>query len=421
MSQTLERLARQCSGLLFATQVAEYLSSMQAEGFSNRTICRRLYVLVAFGRYLTSKGVQMLEQIVDFAEPFVGAWVSKSIRLDRTGNPVRLASEVGVDVRLFLRHLIATRHLQSQTDTGTEFVPIFQISLVRFVESLLGERALAPTTVRGYDAFARKFLSHVESMGIEDWSAIDPAVIDSFVVVQARTVGRRGMRVVCAALRNLLRFARMEGHDLVPRLENFLWPRVYQHEDLPRFLRGEQVRAVLEAVDRTGPPGIRDYAILLLLVMYGMRAAEVARLTLEDVNWETEKVRLRNRKSGRTDWLPLSRPVGEALLDYLKVRPKVAHRQIFLTLRAPLRPFRTGAPVSLLAGKRLRAAEIKLPRLGAHLFRHTTAWRLLTEGFSFKAIGDYLGHSAASSTSIYLKIDLVGLSEVALNDGEELV
>jgi site-specific recombinase XerD len=74
-----------------------------------------------------------------------------------------------------------------------------------------------------------------------------------------------------------------------------------------------------------------------------------------------------------------------------------------------------------VANKRLRAAGINLPRLGAHLLRHTTAWRLLTDGFAFKAIGDYLGHSAASSTSIYLKIDLVGLSEVAINDGEELV
>ncbi|MCE7874004.1 hypothetical protein DYH09_27030 [bacterium CPR1] len=178
---------------------------------------------------------------------------------------------------------------------------------------------------------------------------------------------------------------------------------------------------VLEAVDRSSLQGIRDYSILMFLVMYGVRAAEVARMTLDDVNWETEKLRLRNRKSGRTDWLPLSRPVGDALLEYLKVRPKVVHRQIFITLKAPLRPFWSGAPISNVAHKRLRAAGIDLPRLGAHLLRHTTAWRLLTDGFSFKAIGDYLGHSAVSSTSIYLKIDIDGLRDAALNNGEELL
>lgn len=99
-------------------------------------------------------------------------------------------------------------------------------------------------------------------------------------------------------------------------------PRVYQQEDLPRFLRADQVLTVLEAVDRSSLQGIRDYSILMFLVMYGVRAAEVARMTLDDVNWETEKLRLRNRKSGRTDWLPLSRPVGDALLEYLKVRPR---------------------------------------------------------------------------------------------------
>lgn len=421
MSLTVEELVQRCRGSLIATQVAEYLSSMKAVGFSDSTIRSRLYVLITFGLYLKHQGLQVIDRIVDFAQLFVDSWVSKSVSMGRTKDPERLASEVGGDVRCFLRHLTTTGYIQRQPGTDSSLGDTFQTGLARFVEFLLGERALAPTTVRGYEAFARNFLAHVVNAGIEDWSAINPGAIDSFVSVQARTVGRRGMRVVCSALRNLLRFARMEGHDLVPHLENFLWPRVYQHEDLPRFLRDEQVRAVLEVVDRTCPSGLRDYAILLLLVMYGMRAAEVARMTLEDVNWETEKIRLRNRKSGRTDWMPLSRPVGEALLEYLKVRPKTRHRQIFLTLHAPLRPFRTGGPVSSVAGKCLRAAGINLPRLGAHLLRHTTAWRLLTDGFAFKAIGDYLGHSAASSTSIYLKIDLVGLSEVAINDGEDLV
>lgn len=327
---------------------------------------------------------------------------------------------MGNQIQMFILYLVRTGSLAPYLEPKSGS-PVFRHALERFEESLRVERALADATVRGYMLFGRRFLAHVENSGIEDWAGISPGVIDGFVVVQARTIARRGMRVLCAALRNLLRFLRAEGHVLAPRIEHFLWPRVYQQEDLPRFLRCDQVVTVLETVDRSSPQGIRDYAILMFLVMYGVRASEVARLTLDDVNWETEKLRLRNRKSGRTDWLPLSRPVGDALLEYLKVRPKVVHRQIFITLKAPLRPFMSGAPVSNVAHKRLQAAGIELPRLGAHLLRHTTAWRLLTEGFSFKIIGDYLGHSAVSSTSIYLKIDIDGLREVALNNGEEML
>jgi integrase len=176
-------------------------------------------------------------------------------------------------------------------------------------------------------------------------------------------------------------------------------------------------------VDRTTKQGARDYAILVLLNTYGMRAAEVARLTLDDLDWVGGKIYLRNRKTRRSDVFPLSVPAGEALVEYLqKGRPQTGLRPLFLSLSAPIRPLRSGSSVSRIAKKYLLASGIPLPhRPGAHLFRHSLAHRLLAAGKTYKIIGDFLGHFSTSSTSVYLRVDMEGLTQVALNDGEDVL
>lgn len=415
-------VSRRCHGLQFGAEIQDYLEWMRAQGYAPRTLRGRLSVLAEFVRYVKARGVSLLEKIAEYVQPFVHCRVGKARKAGRTVDPDRLATEIERGVRLFCRHLEVTERLPSSPETP-DLGPFYQAALERFTEFLHAGQALAPSTIRGYGIYIFRFLRGTEAAtGINAWEVLSPDQVDSFLAGQARTTGRRGMRNVCSALRGFLRFLQLEGHALEPCLENFPWPRVYQQEDLPRFLRGDQVRAALESVDRTTLQGIRDYAILLLLSTYGMRAIEVARMSLDDVDWSAGRLQLKHRKSGRTDLLPLGIPVGEALLEYLqKARPRTSHRELFLTLAAPVRPFLCGGPVSALARRRLLAAGIEQPRLGAHLFRHTTARHLLSQGFSFKVIGDYLGHSAVSSTSVYLKVDLEGLREVALNDGEELI
>lgn len=417
---TVLEVDRRTRGLLFAVEVRDHIEWMRDQGFALRTMRTRLSVLVRFGRYLRARGVNPGEDIREYAEPFVRYSIRKSLRLKRTQDPERLAAEQAGSVRQFIRHMERTGRLKPATATGT-LEPVFQARLDGFVQFLRHERALADTTIHCYQLYAARFLAEAQK-SCASWSALTAGQIDDFLMFQSRTIGRRGMRAVCCALRAFLRFLRMEGHVLIPRLEDFPGPRAYRQEDLPRFLSRDRVRLVLESVDRTSPSGVRDYAMLLLLITYGMRAGEVAGLTLQDLEWSAQRLRLRHGKTGRTDTFPLSVPVGEAIFEYLRtVRPQASCRQVFLTLHAPVRPFQGGAPVSAVARKHLLAAGVSLPRLGAHLLRHTTAQYLLAQGFSFKTIGDYLGHSSPSSTSVYLKVDLEGLREVACNDGEDLL
>src|SRR5438552_9525126 len=85
--------------------------------------------------------------------------------------------------------------------------------------------------------------------------------------------------------------------------------------DVPRSITWDEVRRMLEAVERRAIRGRRDYAILLLLVTYGLRAHEVARLTLDDVDWKRERLQVLARKARHATVHPLAGGVAEAIID----------------------------------------------------------------------------------------------------------
>lgn len=178
---------------------------------------------------------------------------------------------------------------------------------------------------------------------------------------------------------------------------------------------------VLAAVDRRTACGRRDYAILLLLVTYGLRGREIAALTLDHIDWKRERLAIPERKGGHSTAFPLSAVVGEALVGYLKAgRPHTTDRHVFFRAAAPLRPIGAAA-VSGRARYYILKAGIEVPRPGSHTLRHTAVQRLVDADFDLKTIGDFVGHRSAKSTEIYAKVAVESLREVALGDGEEVL
>lgn len=195
----------------------------------------------------------------------------------------------------------------------------------------------------------------------------------------------------------------------------------YRLAHLPRSITAEEVQTSLDGIDRRTVLGRRDYAMLLLLVTYGLRAREVAALTLDDIEWRHDRLRIPARKAGHSTAYPLSPLVGAAILEYLKAgRPCTCLRQVFFHVAAPCAPV-TQAAVSSRAAYYLHRAGIVGPRLGSHTLRHSCVQRLVDAGWSLKAIGDYVGHASAASTEIYSKVAVETLREVALGPGEQLI
>jgi integrase/recombinase XerD len=177
---------------------------------------------------------------------------------------------------------------------------------------------------------------------------------------------------------------------------------------------------MFQAVDRRTARGRRDYAILLLLVTYGLRAHEVARMTLDDIDWKRERLQIPERKAGHWTAYPLASVVAEALIEYLQSgRPQTEDRHIFFRTLAPRVPIRSSA-ISSAVAIYLRKAGVQVHRAGSHTLRHTCVQRLIDAEFPLKTIGDYVGHRSPQSTEIYTKVAIAALRAVAMGDGEEL-
>jgi site-specific recombinase XerD len=297
----------------------------------------------------------------------------------------------------------------------------FQDRAPRFIEYLREEKGLRDATVSNYQHHLRRFAAYLQHIGLTDIVHLSPPILSGFVAEYSRTIGWSELRNCCGQLRVFLRYLFREGvlpRDLSATVEK---PQRFRLAGIPRSISWDDVQRVLTGVDRRSAVGKRDFAILLLLVTYGLRAREVAALTLDHIDWTNERLRIPERKAGHSTAYPLSTIVGEAIVDYLKHgRPQTKHRHVFLRSVAPVVPIGAAA-VSSCAGNHLRRAGVKVPRPGSHTLRHSCVQRLVDADFTLKTIGDYVGHRSPSSTQIYSKVAIEALREIAMGDGEEVL
>ena len=278
---------------------------------------------------------------------------------------------------------------------------------------------LSHETLKKNGAAARLFLCWLgERADRESLGSLSVADIDAYLEWRLPSLRRATRYGVTACMRSFLRYLRFAGFLTGDLSFAVSGPVRYQFEEIPRAFTEQQVEQLL-AVTRCDrrPAGLRDYAILMLLATYGLRAGEVVRLRLEDIDWRGERLRVRQSKTGVESWLPLIAPVGEALLEYLQHgRPKTEWREVFLRVHAPIGPFSRGGSVdTAVINCRLKQAGIKTKgRHGSHAFRFARAASLMDAAVPLKAIGDLLGHQSASSTAIYLRLPTDALRAISL-------
>ena len=274
------------------------------------------------------------------------------------------------------------------------------------------ERGLSPDTIRDRCRFIRRFL---DQMGNEGDSICEITIkeIDAVLLKMLSPGGyaRTAVQTYANHLRTFFRYAGTRGWCSTSLAEAIRGPRVFAHVGLPSGPSWDSVRLLLASVEGERPMDIRDRAILMLLAVYGLRAGEVTRLRLEDFDWRQELLFVTCSKTRQRREYPLSQSVGDAILRYLReVRPAAAHRELFLSIRAPIQPVRE---LWALVARRWRCLGSPCPHSGPHALRHACATHLLAQGLSMKEIGDHLGHRDPESTRIYAKVDLAQLRLVA--------
>jgi site-specific recombinase XerD len=242
------------------------------------------------------------------------------------------------------------------------------------------------------------------------------ARIDEAIALKGSRDGytRRSLRHSAESLRSFLRYAERRGWSPPGLAVAIKTPRLYTDEALPSGPSWEDVQRLLADAEGDRPTDIRDYAILSLLAVYGLRSAELRVLRLEDLDWANAMIHITRPKQRKAQLYPLAPTVGEPILRYLKeARPPSSYREVFLTTQAPIQPLsRSG--LWHIVGRRLRPlSSSSLTHHGPHSLRHACATHLLAQGLSLKEIGDHLGHRSPNTIRTYAKVDMVGLRQVA--------
>lgn len=383
--------------------LASYVDGFQAElvrlGYSPRIARDHRYLLAHLSRWLTEEGLLPAEITTEVVARFVEARRDAGYRKWRSGRSLRpllgYLREVGA---------VPTAEDVVADESGVEGL------LDAYRRYLVIERRLAAATVRGYVDVARRFLSR---NGGDRRVGYGPLMtcsdVTGFVVGEADRYGVGSMKTVTTALRSLLRFLFLTGvteTDLAGAVPAVAGRRA---TSLPRGVDGDVVAALLDSCDRTTAVGLRDFAILTLLVRLGLRAAEVAAMQLDDVDWRAGEVVVRG-KANRHDRLPLPHDVGESLVDYLRYgRPKSACRALFLRACAPDGPM---LPRSVVMVPRSASRRAGLPAVGAHRLRHTAATSMLRHGSSLVEVAQVLRHHDEATTAIYTTVDRAALEVV---------
>ncbi len=280
--------------------------------------------------------------------------------------------------------------------------------LSSFEQYLLAERGPAAGTIVGYLAHARWF---VEGLGSSGLAGVSAGEVTGAVLRRAASgVSVAAAQYFVSGLRAFLRFCFLEGLLAADLSQAALVVRGRRSSSLPRGISRADARALLGSCDRRRALGRRDYAVIILLLRLGLRRGEVARLTLDDIDWRAGELVIHG-KSGRQDRLPLPADVGAAIASYLqRGRPASDRREVFLRARAPYAPIASGTVASTVRRACRRAG---IPEIGSHRLRHTTACEMVSAGVPLVRIGQVLRHRSLQSTAIYARVDIEQLRLLA--------
>jgi len=337
----------------------------------------------------------------------------KGRRWKRAASPKARARFVGHGIR-WLRFLGWLEEPEQKRHSHHLKVAIFE-------DWLRKERNLATATIQDYCKAADHFFFWLDErrtpLKLVQMADIDDAIA---AVHKRGAWNRRTIHDYAQRLRAFFLYAESRNWCRAGLAAGIMAPRFMADETVPKGIKRDDVLRLLVSVQRGRPIDKRDYAILMLLIAYGLRTGEVVGLRLDDLDWENDLIRVRCPKPGRIHLLPLSSDVGNAILNYIrKARPTGYGRNLFFTSYTPIRPV-TRKTICKIVHDRLAAIGVVTGRRGPHALRHAAAQHLLDQGMSMKVIGDFLGHRDLSSTLIYAKVNLAALREVAALDLEGL-
>lgn len=399
------RIAANPVGIIFES----FVGDMRARGHTSNTIRNYVGAVEHFGTWLKLQGVSLTDIRQHHVRLFLGEHLSRC----HCPKPASCALAICRPAMIRLVDWLETRGLLALSCRPKGPITAVDRLLLEFDQHLDQIRGLAPSTRQANQRVARDFLDWKFGKARLGLQRLNSKDLIGFITRRARALGPSGIRALTVGLRSFLRFLHFSEYipsDLcraVPRLP------LVPSDQPPQVLSQDQLHQLLRSFDQKSLGGRRDFAMAMCLSGLGLRAAEVAGLIIDDLDWTAMTLRLRQTKQRRERLLPLPPEVAQAVTDYLEHgRPGCRARALFVRHRAPI-----GEPLQphhVQSAMRLAFARCEINCSGTHILRHSWATLAHRRGASLKLIADMLGHRSLNTTNRYAHVNIEELRQVAL-------
>ncbi|MDP2373604.1 tyrosine-type recombinase/integrase [Reyranella sp.] len=388
-----------------APYLEPYAEHIAERGYSQVSYWKKTFLISEFSRWLGEERIAAGEIAAEHEAAFLRDRARH--RILKGGDTISLS---GITSWLRDKGIVNNEPAVSTGPSGIEAI------LQEYAGWLREDRGLAPSTIENYAGYIWRFLTSICSADEPRLADISASQVTDYIRRNAprdRTFSQA--KNIVTSLRSFFRFARYRDYiqtDLAAVVPSVAG---WSMASIPRAMPADCVRRLLnESKTWRTPAGLRNRAILLLLARLGLRAREIVRLELDDIDWSQGWLRVHGK--GREERpLPMPHDVGEAVASYLKNgRPESTCRGVFLRSRAPFDELKTQSDICQIVHRAIDRAGIEVKVTGSHQLRHALAVDMLRQGISLTEIGQVLRHRSPEATRRYAKIDLDGLREVAL-------
>ena len=389
---------RRCAGPMTAV-MAEFIDWLLVQGYAPLTQRKHVRAAARLGSWMTEAGVGL-----DGLDP---DRVRLMVAQDNQRHPKhRSANE---NISAVMRFLQQTGRVPAAATVEVPTGPV-QVCLAAWARFLAQEQEQGPSWIGKARSFGEGFLRLIEDeQGQLAWGQVDAAMANEFLARAVAGYSSSTAQSMAALLRGLLTWAAAQGWISDTIASGVLSARRVR-PDLPVAMRSAELAALKRAVDLTNPTGLRDAAIIAMLSRLGIRAGEVADLSLDDIDWRRSSLQVTG-KGGRVLVLPMPADLGQVLVDYLRVRrADPGERGVFIRSMPPLTALsRTG--ISNVVTKYARLAGLE--GVYAHRLRHTLASQVLSAGGTIRQVSELLGHTDPASAMSYARVDMAPLRGMA--------
>jgi len=273
----------------------------------------------------------------------------------------------------------------------------------KYINYLEVERNVSPYTVRNYTTDLLDFFQFLRDKEIDSLKEVDRHTLRDYLSeLMEKGFVKASIARKLSAIRSFYRYLLREEIISTSPVATTSSPKLDRR--LPSFLSIEEINRLLEAPDLSTPQGRRDRALLELLYASGIRVSELVSLNLEQVNLDTNEIRVWGKGSKERVVL-IGKPAARALTAYLNQgRPELLGEK------------RSNALLLNRYGKRLIERRVQRilekyaniinigKRVYPHMLRHTFATHLLDGGADLRVVQELLGHASLSSTQIYTHV-----------------